>query len=174
MTSVDLDAPEHAICSYALAQRDAEIRSLRGQLAAAINRAEELRDNPELDATDAAHPAWWRGHDHTARRVGEELQKARERAELAQRTMMVAVGQRDELRDAARRLLYSLPVCGICTRPGTRIVEEAPDESPRYRCDKCQAGEWLGEVETEWAAAVRELAKVLEGDAAVARKGGGT
>ena len=21
-------------------------------------------DNPDLDGTDAAHPAWWRGHDH--------------------------------------------------------------------------------------------------------------
>lgn len=25
----------------------------------------EHLDNPEFDATDAAHPAWWRGHDHT-------------------------------------------------------------------------------------------------------------
>jgi hypothetical protein len=24
-----------------------------------------MEDNPEYDATDAAHPAWWRGHDHT-------------------------------------------------------------------------------------------------------------
>ena len=23
-------------------------------------------DDPEMDATDGAHPAWWRGHDHTA------------------------------------------------------------------------------------------------------------
>lgn len=23
-------------------------------------------DDPEADATDFAHPAWWRGHDHTA------------------------------------------------------------------------------------------------------------
>lgn len=23
-------------------------------------------DYPELDATDGAHPAWWRGHEHTA------------------------------------------------------------------------------------------------------------
>lgn len=31
---------------------------------------DELRkniDDPELDCTDAAHPAWWRGHDHTAK-----------------------------------------------------------------------------------------------------------
>lgn len=25
-----------------------------------------LVDDPELDATDGAHPAWWRGHEHTA------------------------------------------------------------------------------------------------------------
>lgn len=25
------------------------------------------KDDPEFDATDAAHPAWWRGHDHTAK-----------------------------------------------------------------------------------------------------------
>lgn len=26
-----------------------------------------LRDNPEFDGTDAAHPAWWRGEDHGLR-----------------------------------------------------------------------------------------------------------
>ncbi|MBX9623826.1 MAG: hypothetical protein K2X82_08420 [Gemmataceae bacterium] len=25
-----------------------------------------LRDDPLFDCTDAAHPAWWRGHDYTA------------------------------------------------------------------------------------------------------------
>jgi hypothetical protein len=25
----------------------------------------KLQDDPEMDATDAAHPAWWRGHEHT-------------------------------------------------------------------------------------------------------------
>src|SRR5262245_45612514 len=29
-------------------------------------RLREL-DNPEFDATEAAHPAWWRGHNHTAK-----------------------------------------------------------------------------------------------------------
>ena len=27
-------------------------------------RLELLRDDPECDGTDAAHPAYWRGHDH--------------------------------------------------------------------------------------------------------------
>ena len=26
-------------------------------------------DDPELDATEGAHPAWWRGHDHTFRQM---------------------------------------------------------------------------------------------------------
>ncbi len=25
-----------------------------------------MEDNPELDGTDAAHPAWWRGQEHGA------------------------------------------------------------------------------------------------------------
>ena len=25
-----------------------------------------MTDDPDLDATDFAHPAWWRGHEHTA------------------------------------------------------------------------------------------------------------
>lgn len=25
-----------------------------------------IEDHPEFDATDGAHPAWWRGHDHAA------------------------------------------------------------------------------------------------------------
>jgi hypothetical protein len=26
-----------------------------------------IPDDPELDGTDWAHPAWWRGHDHTTK-----------------------------------------------------------------------------------------------------------
>lgn len=36
------------------------------QLAAKSAECEKLRDDPEADCTDAAHPAWWRGHEHTA------------------------------------------------------------------------------------------------------------
>jgi hypothetical protein len=30
-------------------------------------RLRKAYDDPELDATDGAHPAWWRGHDHTTK-----------------------------------------------------------------------------------------------------------
>lgn len=33
-------------------------------------------DNPFWDGTDAAHPAWWRGHDATAQRMIADLAAA--------------------------------------------------------------------------------------------------
>lgn len=48
----------------------AEIDRLRAEVVA-------LRDDPEWDATDGAHPAWWRGHDYVSARFKEELDKAR-------------------------------------------------------------------------------------------------
>ena len=48
----------------------AEIDRLRAEVAS-------LRDDPEFDATDGAHPAWWRGHDYVSARFKEELDKAR-------------------------------------------------------------------------------------------------
>lgn len=30
-------------------------------------------DDPSLDATDGAHPAWWRGHDHGANKAAEAI-----------------------------------------------------------------------------------------------------
>lgn len=33
-------------------------------LTSARSEIERLRDHPEFDCTDAAHPAWWRGQDH--------------------------------------------------------------------------------------------------------------
>lgn len=49
-------------------------------------------DDPALDATDAAHPAWWRGYDHGTREtkqiqaaVAEAVARERERcAKLAE------------------------------------------------------------------------------------------
>jgi hypothetical protein len=63
--------------AYELAckQRDAATREAEALKTEAVawrdtaigweNQAEALRDDPQWDATDAAHPAWWRGHDHT-------------------------------------------------------------------------------------------------------------
>ena len=32
-----------------------------------------MKDNPELDGTDAAHPAWWRGHEHTVAAMCQKI-----------------------------------------------------------------------------------------------------
>jgi len=49
------------------------LREAQATITALTARLEELEkvppDNPEADATDAAHPAWWRGHDHGAHSV---------------------------------------------------------------------------------------------------------
>ena len=41
-----------------LERQSTRIDELERELAA-------VKDNPEYDCTDAAHPAWWRGHEHT-------------------------------------------------------------------------------------------------------------
>lgn len=38
------------------------------------------RDQEIFDATDFAHPAWWRGHDYVSARFVEALDKARDEA----------------------------------------------------------------------------------------------
>jgi hypothetical protein len=38
--------------------------------------ASSSADDPALDATDGAHPAWWRGHDHTAEQMRRQLSAA--------------------------------------------------------------------------------------------------
>ena len=35
----------------------------------------EASDNPNFDGTDAAHPAWWRGHDHAVASLCQILNK---------------------------------------------------------------------------------------------------
>ena len=56
----------------------------RERRAAAEARAEIARlsvtDDPIYDATDGAHPAWWRGHDHAAVKMREALDGARANA----------------------------------------------------------------------------------------------
>ena len=34
---------------------------------------ELIPDDPELDATDGAHPAWWRGHDHAVKGLCQKI-----------------------------------------------------------------------------------------------------
>lgn len=40
-----------------------------------IERVLRMIDDPEFDATDAAHPAWWRGCDHGCKQMAIRVQK---------------------------------------------------------------------------------------------------
>jgi len=81
-------------------------------------------DDPTFDATDGAHPAWWRGHDYVSARFKEELDKARR--------------ERDLFR---ARLVDVMPWVGCCPYPGTQgftemtlvrdLAQDALDEVPR-------------------------------------------
>jgi hypothetical protein len=34
-----------------------------------------MTDDPEYDGTDAAHPAWWRGHDQTVQAMCHQINR---------------------------------------------------------------------------------------------------
>lgn len=44
---------------------------------------DSVNDDPTLDATDGAHPAWWRGHDYVSAKFKRELDKCRAIVEAA-------------------------------------------------------------------------------------------
>ena len=66
-----LPADEPHLCRYEgpilfpaeVAARVAEARE-EGRLSAILDAPTQPLDDPQWDATDAAHPAWWRGNDH--------------------------------------------------------------------------------------------------------------
>lgn len=70
----------------------AEWETKQAYFATARRKAEQAIDNPELDATDGAHPAWWRGHDYVSSQFRDALLKERARVaelEASIRTMML-------------------------------------------------------------------------------------
>jgi hypothetical protein len=67
--------------SFDWSPRDTDEETISGivgniidRLLARLAAAEQARaDHPDLDATDGAHPAWWRGHDYTAKRLCQRV-----------------------------------------------------------------------------------------------------
>jgi hypothetical protein len=47
-----------------------------------LHMVDSLRDRPEFDGTDGAHPAWWRGHDDGAKGMAKLVEELR--AKLAE------------------------------------------------------------------------------------------
>ena len=52
--------------------KDALLAALQSQVDPEFD---EPVDNPDMDATDAAHPAWWRGHEHGAASIVTVIRK---------------------------------------------------------------------------------------------------
>ncbi len=59
--------PDDSFCGWEenTTQLEDALAALLRHIAALEARTPAPADDPEMDGTDFAHPAWWRGHDHT-------------------------------------------------------------------------------------------------------------
>jgi hypothetical protein len=69
-TTTDVTLPERQASAKLIAATHSALPAL---LAAA---KKESLDHPDWDATDAAHPAWWRGNDRGVQATAERIQSA--------------------------------------------------------------------------------------------------
>ena len=72
----------------------AAVDGLAAKLAGgAAFRVERLTvDDTTLDATDGAHPAWWRGHDHTEARMRAQVEAMRAERDEARAALAALKG----------------------------------------------------------------------------------
>lgn len=128
-----------------------------------------LADNPDFDATDGAHPAWWRGHAHGARRMAAALDAARAERDEARASMEALTTEvRATLgENAAVNALEAIATaCGAppWSYPGqvVRDVEGMLTILRRER-DGCRAErDALQAAAREYREAITESTKVLE------------
>jgi hypothetical protein len=80
------------------------------------------RDEPLFDATDGAHPAWWRGHDYTARRFGDlvsRLRAAEKERERLRATLSRVLGKLEAVLEEDHELARGTPM----PAPAPQLVE---------------------------------------------------
>lgn len=99
------------------------------ELPAAVGRA--LRDPTEMDGTDGAHPAWWRGHDDGAKGVARALY------------LVAAHGRCHEARFS------------------DHAVERAAAEIEQLRLDAVTWNRYALTYRTRWQEALAEVAQAL-------------
>jgi hypothetical protein len=90
----------------------ATLDELRAQLAEKDAVIAKLQDRPECDATDGAHPAWWRGHDRAEAKLRELV--AEKDAQLV-RLLRAIANLRDELPRGPVQDRLSLMLPDQCT-----------------------------------------------------------
>ena len=86
---------------------------------------ERLRsaDDPELDATDSAHPAWWRGHDYVTEQWRERLA-----AVVTERDALRAIVEGRTTAPTPAQIELTPPVYGSawgCL--GSHLIDRLPD-----------------------------------------------
>jgi chromosome segregation ATPase len=151
------DAVEAVVDDLAAAIRErdqaradvARVEAERASLAASL-RYERQAAGPEWDATDAAHPAWWRGHDHGAAGMARALEEARAERDQAQAILTLAERERAMLggawrsaEDQAKRLL----------REQRRLLTERVrmrEERDQALAVARQAEEWAARLPGTW------------------------
>lgn len=93
------------------------LRKVVRALLAAESERDALRDNPDADCTDAAHPAWWRGHDRTAKSLcaqinaildGEDASGAANEPWESTRRRLVALRERLRIAEAVATQIRAL------------------------------------------------------------------
>jgi DNA repair exonuclease SbcCD ATPase subunit len=96
----------------------------------------KMRDRPELDATDGAHPAWWRSHDYVEKKFKELTERLA--AELEQ-----VKAELDELRSK-----YANDVGGLQAQVARHAgceteLEKAKAEAEQLRAELQRGRVWL-------------------------------
>lgn len=109
-----------------------------------------IYDRPEDDATDGAHPAWWRGHDYTAARFDElvaglnaELQDLQEKlAEAARLRVESEVKHAYRVKELEARIEEMSKGQWV---NGKKVEGINPDEgwmTPNVKIPKDYPGDW--------------------------------
>lgn len=147
---------------------DCREKSAAEQLTAATAEIARLQaalvrvDDPEADATDFAHPAWWRGHDHVARMFKQQLDKARAEANAF---LEKCDWMRAELDPLTRRAESAEAVANEAMRVG-RETCALLDEERRGLEDQVR---YLDDSRQEARAEIERLTKHVAGLEAAAR-----
>lgn len=121
--------------SRALKAMRFDLEDARNQRDAARSEAQRLKltiDNPEFDATDGAHPAWWRAHDYVYERLKQSYES------MVQREGVTAAALQDLADDKEN-------VQCLVARLGEGTLECRHDR----KCNACIVAERIAKLERE-------------------------
>lgn len=138
-----------------VAAREAAARE-EGRLSATLDAPTQPLDDPQWDATDAAHPAWWRGNDHGVAAVVQIINDTLDgkapgtygSAALTAAIQRVAAARADGMREAARIAVKVRQSANDCARE--------PDLIPNIRREYLAQARGAEDVEAAILAAIEK------------------